>query len=311
MSDFLYTSLKKKYIRLVEDSTNANIFNYLKKLVDTDNFSEFKKVLNNTPSILELEDPIDGGTILTYICKLQDIVNNKDTHRTRPIFLLLIQHPEVEKIINKVDKKGWSALMYACQTCQFFKLKNLVDKGAAVNLGEGHKTHYDEFNDYNTDPLMITLASYTDSYNKRPVDYKDTVELLVNNGAIVGKKAGYIVHNGKKYLTGMTPLHFFALQKNEILTKFVLEKGGYNFVHETNILGDTALMYAAAMNDHKIITLLMDAGARISLPNLKGQTAVRQTPREVFGFKLGKVSPETVQLIKNLYAEKKKFIKDV
>ena len=164
-------------------------------------------------------------------------------------------------IIQDFEDKLSQQLFYTIQTNNIEELKELIEKGANVNIKNEYNytpLHYSRSSEITK--LLLGTGANPNSQTMNgdtPLHYAETKEitkLLLESGANPNIQNKY----------GYTPLHFV---RTEEITKLLLEAGA-NPNSQTNN-GDTPLFCAKT---EEIIKLLVESGANINHQNSVGNT---------------------------------------
>ncbi|CAL1277393.1 unnamed protein product [Larinioides sclopetarius] len=153
--------------------------------------------------------------------------------------------------INAADFRGNSPLLYAIdnQKCSTEMINLLLDAGADIN----HSNDANETALLKACQVFSKCSSYNSSskYRDNP-KYRNILLLLIERGSNV---------NAKNRLCE-TVLHLSVCFQDEILIRTLLNYGAD--VNATTCMGIVPLVYACKKGPHKIISLLIDAGARFN-----------------------------------------------
>lgn len=148
--------------------------------------------------------------------------------------------------VNLRDKDGWTALMYACRYQNSLGIVNaLIEKGAYIRTR----------NKYNATPLLMAA-----DYSQNP----EIIKVLMNGRSSSDDEVfkAFILA-----ITGNSVSEHVRLAKISIFIE-----SGVQLNRFWN--GMTPLMYAAQYcSSTKVIKLLMDSGAKVSLSDSQGKTA--------------------------------------
>ena len=153
--------------------------------------------------------------------------------------------------IAAYDKHDRTPLHHAILSHNEESINMLLEAGADVNPGEGE-----------CDPPLFTAVK-----RESPLSI---VQCLLDHGASVSA-----VNSRKE-----TPLHIAAQEAmKEVMDLLLNYVSNASTVNVQDIDGWTALHSASANNDDKIVALLLDAGASVSLTNESGKTPLHWTAR--------------------------------
>ena len=224
------SNAQEENIKKITPYSQTFIYDYILSNSDSQEISDTDKEIT-------IEDPnlsdSKGVTLLMKACK-----SGNDWEVNRLI--------ECGANVNKRDKDGWSALMYAVRYQNNLNIvTRLIEAGAHVRVR----------NNYNTTPLIMAAQ-----YNQNP----DILNLLLKNRNISENE----VYNA-----------FILSLSSNIGTDYIKTSKVQLFI-DMNIplngtwKGMTPLMYACQYNSStNVIKLLLDNGARTGITDADGKTA--------------------------------------
>ena len=176
--------------------------------------------------------------------------------------------------VNATDKKGNSALSYACKAGNFAVAKSLIEKGANVNIAdsEGNTLLIQAAAGESIELVKLLVEKGADVNSKNKYDSTAISEAGSNNDFamiqyLVEKGAEIDIVNGY----GRTPLIQAARKNNAETMAFLLEKGAKK-LDVAGMGGKTALHYACYEESLKNISLLLEKGANPNIQDDYGNT---------------------------------------
>jgi hypothetical protein len=182
----------------------------------------------------------NGQNALHYACW------NEDYEAAEEIVVYLIKKHKA--LLNMFDRQHWTGLHFAAKYLSAKICEILIDKGCNVN---GR-------NDELATPLILCC-------NRTDEEALKIAKVLIERGADLAAKDK----------DGSTALHFACLiGGDDVVQLFIDDKANFN---AQNNIGQTPLMLAAQnrMFGEKIIPILMQAGADVTLKSENGDVAVR------------------------------------
>lgn len=221
-------------------------------------------------------------------------------HDHQEIFDFLIQ---CGADINIKDNYGWTALMYAANYGNYNAIRELIKLGATINIvdkdGRTPLIYAAKNGNWGSIPELIeglvkknnhqSIQSFIDHQDKDGItalmyvaryDQPETVQKLIKYGADInvpdneGKTA--LIHAISQYHSGFETAQ--SLINAGIRRK--ADDSQFNFqsyVDHRDVLGYTALMYAARYDKLKIVQALLQAGAFIYFEDKDGRNAQELT----------------------------------
>jgi ankyrin repeat protein len=204
-------------------------------------------------TVYEVKDVVERGADLLHCNKhglngLQLACQNKDYEVAEEIALYLIKKHKV--FLRMFDNKQWSALHAAARRSSAKICEILIDNGCDVN-GTSKRLYT---------PLILCC-------NRADTEALKITKLLIERGADLSRKDD----------DGATALHYACMnESDEVVQALVDAKADVN---SQNNIGLTPLMLAArnSLFGEKIIPILIQGGAVVTLKDNKGATAVRHT----------------------------------
>jgi ankyrin repeat protein len=183
--------------------------------------------------------------------------------------------------INAIDQSGLSALHYACETGNLEVVKDLIAKGANVNLPtihvdsttpiylaaqHGHLEIVKELCDHGATVNIHTMDGKTVLRAALNMGKHETVYYLISKGADVNAKGT----NKETALLDVT--HYGNLKRETGVIQALLDAKAN--VNDQDISGKTPLMWVASRDvSWDVINLLLNAGADVEILDGQGRTA--------------------------------------
>ncbi|VDM95221.1 unnamed protein product [Thelazia callipaeda] len=189
-------------------------------------------------------------------------------------------------LIDEEDDYGQTALILAIKAGRAEVVKCLLRLGAHVtDVDDYNRTTLHHAASINASDILRLLleAQEIEVYFVDAIDDSDcsplmtiaklgyrnpeAAALLIDAGADINCAGNHI--NGEKYI-GRTALHYAAMQSNQELARYLVERGANLNIQDQ--MGQTPLFLAASQGHVEIVHLLVMAGARRCIPDNMDQT---------------------------------------
>ncbi|AZL15206.1 ankyrin repeat domain-containing protein [Rickettsiales endosymbiont of Stachyamoeba lipophora] len=217
---------------------------------------------DSTPKNIKLvEILLEHGADPTIVNKYKYTAISKANDYKKDGFLEpLLKHmaSNHQKNINHVlDQFGNTALHLAAKNGLLDSIKSLVVAGAQPNIT----------NNEGNSPLLSTVSDYNISQNRL-----QAVKILLANGA-----DPYVFN--KKGTSALSAATNFSSQYPyaKLILEHITNNDKININQEADNLGNTALHYAAKIEDFNLVKFLLEKGANPNITNIHGETALHAT----------------------------------
>jgi hypothetical protein len=186
--------------------------------------------------------------------------------------------------VNFKDGDGWTPLMHASRNGYLDIVENLIRSGADVNAKDS----------YGFTALLLAINKTLNRSNLFKI-----VEALIKAGADVNSLCDIGDYTDRDYIN---PL-YKALEINDISIIKSLVRAGADINHQY-YWGSTVLMFATRENNLKLVEILIELGANVSIKNNFGNKAVDFTESKEIIEKLKKSDPLYSYLVLRSLIEK-------
>lgn len=190
---------------------------------------------------------LDTGS--THLMQLVSIAGDMETQLltvTKYSEVISMIETIIEDEVNKINEKGWSALMIVCANyktgCNNLVLRMLIDAGADMNIKK----------DDGMTSLMLACRHHNNLEN---------IQTLIDAGADLNIKRD----------SGETALMINCRYLHITETVKMLINAGAD-VNIKDRCGDTALYYGSYSNNVEIVQMLIDAGADVNIKYSNNKT---------------------------------------
>lgn len=213
-----------------------------------------------------------GKTVLMYAVTGNPLILND-----------LLTSPQAKTVINQVDKRGWSALLYAVAAKAFAQARTVIERGGdpfiVSNTGDTIFSIGDLYRATARDGGADFIAFLIDYTRRLYGPFGE--ELISGEPAAVEKRikespAGTI---NKPIINGLTPLHIAVIMNNVSLVDMLLRNKAE--VNKEDNTGKTPLMLAVMHGDSAMVELLLNTqktpgleSAHVAIKDKEGYSAL-------------------------------------